>query len=206
MSSRRRHLPGVLVLALHLGLGLGVHQALRRPPPAPAAAAPVHVWITWRSSTPPPPRQDRPADAARSHRPAAQPVTAWAAPLPASPGPEVAPQAITQPTTAAAAPAPAEAAASAPVALNLSLPARPALAPPPSRWAGNDPRANTAPMNGEQRMARSLGTDTALRTVQRGDGMELRRGNGCLQVQPTRAGQILPADSSAPRPSLVGNC
>ncbi|MEK8048863.1 hypothetical protein AACH10_01275 [Ideonella sp. DXS22W] len=220
MKPPRHRALGLLVLALHLGLGLSLHLALRRPPATPATPTrpgPVHVWIS-----PPAARPEPPAPAPVRPSPAALRAAIPEPPaLRTRPDREVAAQAITLPVPTAAAAAsasptatattttttaatPATPSASAP--LNLALPARPASAPLPSGWARDDPRVHSPPLNGDERMARALGTDTTLRTVRRGDGFELRRGNGCVQVQPSRAGQILPADSSAPRPSLVGSC
>jgi hypothetical protein len=65
---------------------------------------------------------------------------------------------------------------------------------------------HAAPLDGDQRMARTLGTDTTLRTAGRGDGFELRRGNDCVQVQPSRAGQIFMPDGGSRPPSQVGKC
>lgn len=213
-GARRRTRPsaplGLLVLALHLGLGLGLHQVLQQPSPPPASAAPRHVWVTLPA----------PPAAIRQPVPGRAPL-APAVAMPARPARSSDIQAITPPAAAAptppppadaAAQAPAAAAASAatpapsPAPLNLALPARPASAPPAAAWARDDARVHDTPLDGEQRMARSLGTDTTLRSVRRGDGFELRRGNGCVQVQPSRTGQILPADSSTPRPALVGRC
>lgn len=210
-APRPRRALALGVLAAHIGLGIALHQGLRRPAPPPAVAAPRHVWVHL-------PAPDRPA----RHQPTPALDAAPAAPLKTvpraraaiEPAPLAQPalQAITLPPAAspspaaAEGPAPATVAASAPPPLNLALPARPASAPLPSSLARDDPRVQAAPLDGTQRMARALGTDTTLRTVRRGDGFELQRGNGCVQVQPSRAGQILPSDSSAPRPALVGRC
>lgn len=202
--TQARHRLALLVLALHIGLGLALQQALWRGAPPPAAAAPVHVWIS-PPAAPAPATPPRAAAAAPARRLVDRPAPSLAAPARATE-----PQAITAPPPAASlstAPMnPSPAAATTPAPLNLGLPARPASAPPAAAWARDDPRTQTAPLDGEQRMARTLGTDSTLRTVRRGDGFELRRGTGCLQVQPSRAGQILPADSSMARPAQVGNC
>lgn len=208
MKPPRHRALGLLVLALHLGLGLGLHLALRRPSATPASPGPVHVWISRPAARPEPPAPVRPPPAAlRAAIPEppalrTRPDREAAAQAISLPVPTAAAAASASPTTTAA--TPAMPSASAP--LNLALPTRPASAPPPASWARNDPRVHSPPLNGDERMARALGTDTTLRTVRRGDGFELRRGTGCVQVQPSRAGQILPADSSAPRPSLVGSC
>lgn len=211
---------GLLVLGLHLGLGLALHHLLRPAPRGPAASAPVHVWITLAPAQRPAPAPDAQPRQQAAPRPAGAAGAAMAAT--AAPARRAEPQAISLPAeppapataaTATAAPAAAEAgmpvaaSASAPAALNLALPGRAASAPPaPNTWTRHDARVHDAALDGDQRMARRLGTDTTLRTAPRGDGFELRRGNDCVQVQPARAGQIFMPDGSARPPSQVGRC
>lgn len=207
---------GLLVLVLHLVLGLALHRLLRPAPRGAMASAPTHVWISLRPEPLVQAAARRPVAATPPREPApAMPRTARQSPQP------VEPQAITvappatvpatvladAPGATAAAPQPAAPTASAPAApLNLALPGRPASAPPANAWTRSDPRVHAAPLDGDQRMARTLGTDTALRTTARGDGFELRRGNDCVQVQPSRAGQIFMPDGGSRPPSQVGKC
>lgn len=205
---------GLLVLGLHLALGLALQQLLlRHAPHGPAAAMPVHVWITRTGP-------DQPAPPARPDRAARLPHQTAPRPheLPPRPARRAEPQAIglppPAPVSGAAPPAPATAEAPAPgpsapappAPLNLALPGRPASAPVPHAWTRQDPRVHDAPQDAGERMARTLGTDLTLRTARRGDGFELRRGGDCVQVQPSRAGQIFMPDGSARPPSQVGRC
>ena len=153
------------------------------PEPAPRAEAPVARERAARSAAP----ANRAAAVQSAPAPAA--ITA----LPAAPG-------ATSPAEAAPAPEPA---ASRP--LLLSLPARPASAPPrPVREeALNDPRSNTRQSYSE-RFAATLGTDLTERITPLNGGKRVRKGSSCYEVMDSRASQI---DPYGPKwPGAVRSC
>ena len=211
---RRRTRPHLL-LAVLLGHGLlvlGLLQATRPKRLVPAVASPVTAWLRWISAPAPAPA------AAEAARPAKTPP----AERPVPPRPIIPSAGEAAPITPAVAaplalpaeglPAPAAEPASAPKPAPLDLPwRRPQTAASAPLTAGdllrNDPR-QPPPLTRDERLARTLGTDTTLREeVLEGGKRRFRSGRGCVETRPTRAAQLDPFNQSVrPTPQLVEGC
>lgn len=201
-----------LVLAAHLlGLML-VGQALRPQARGDGSAVPRPLWLRLLPEpgrpAPPAPRPARPTapPPAFAEPRATRPDTA--APRPATTAPAPPAEAITpppaEPPTAARTPEPPS---SSP--LDLRLPPAQRQAPPPAAaMAREDPRANSARLGGEERMARTLGTDLTLRESVDPDGTRtFRRGRDCVVARPARESQLNPFNQGTrPTPRLVEKC
>lgn len=186
--SRRQAAAGV-VIALHVGVlatlpRLGAWRD-RGPPAEQRAPLVVQLLRPWQPQAEPaaaPPRTVKPAASPQRSPAPTSPLPDAPAALPAEP----APAAITRP----AAP-PAEPAAPAPP-LNLALP-RGASAP----WRGmrnpafEDPRSQTARASFESRLRTAMGGD-GVWVEERVDldHVRFRRGNDCVQMTRSRAGQL----------------
>lgn len=225
-----------LILLGHGVLALGLAVALR-PAPVPAAgkAAPALLWLQpLRVANPAATAPTRPstvpagAAAAAPQATHARPVGVKA-PSPAGATPPVP---VSLPVSGGVPPAaaltgallgalpgalPAGLPASAPPAplgqpaLNLALP-RGGYAPGSARQPGagellrGDARL-PAPASRDERLARALGTDLALQEQARGDVLRLRQGRGCVDLLPSRAGQLNPFNqSSTPAPRQATPC
>ena len=146
-------------------------RLLRLPAP-PATAAPTAA--TRRAARPP--------TAAPAARREPQAITV-------TPAPEAAPaEPITEP---APGPVAVEIPASVPAPLNLRLPRRAPGSGTARNPALDDPRGNTPHATMEERLAAAMGGDGRW-VMERldGDRIRYRRGNQCVDVQRTRAGQL----------------
>lgn len=199
--TRSRAAGAAAVLALHALLWLG--WRLHAPPAAreapPPAAAPLVVRLL---SLPPPvaPAAPRPLP---TPRPATAPPPARALAAPVRPEPALqVPAAAALPTVAEPAPSASPPAPPSPPPLVLDLP-RGASAPRRSP-ALDDLRANTAPRTVASRIANAMAKDWTEEVL--GDGrVRYRRGDECIQVQPSRDAQLDPINGSG-RPKQAGSC
>jgi hypothetical protein len=204
-----------LVLGAHLVALLLLGHALRPQERGRGTAVARPLWLRLLpepkrpSPTPPSPAPPSPQEA-RSHAPA-QPRPARdeaAAPQPPALSPTAPAEAITAPhaevTTAAPTP---QLPASAPLDLRLAPTLRQTPAPA-AALAREDPRANTQHLNGEDRMAKTLGTDLTLRESVDPDGTRhFRRGGDCVVARPARESQLNPFNQGArPTPRLMEKC
>jgi hypothetical protein len=217
MLQRRVQAPRALpwlVLAAHLLVLLLVGHALRpRERESAAAARPLWLRLLPEPCPPaagPPPTPSTPPT--RPPRAAAEPPRRGEAPRAhsAAPAPAAEPrtEAITLPAPdAPAAAPPPQPPASTPLDLRLA-PALRSAPPPAAALARDDPRANTARIGSEDRMARTLGTDLTARESADPDGTRhFRRGRDCMVARPARESQINPFDQGArPTPRLVEKC
>ena len=192
-----------LAVLLHLlALGLLRWQGGAAPREGPAVTQqPLSVRLLW----PAPPPRAAAAPAAPAH-PAARPRATSRSVH----EPSIGPGAITAPAERGTSPEPAAISAAAAPApptsapLLLSLPARPASAPRPTReQALNDPRANTR-MGYSERFAATLGTNLSERVTTLNGGRRIRQGSSCHEVMDSRASQL---DPNGPKwPGAVKGC
>jgi hypothetical protein len=188
----RRRLPAwVLVGLLHLLAVLAIWKLpVWADRTAPAQDKPPLVVRLWFQVTKPAPANAAPANAApvrpAPRRTEPQAIT-WPAPPSAAPtGPSSVPGAE---PAAPMASAPAVAASAAP--LNLALP-RGASAPWRQRNpALDDPRSNTAKLTMDQKLANAMGGDGSWAEERLDlDHIRYRRGDDCILVTRSRAGQL----------------
>ncbi len=213
---RRR---GLLALLCVAGLHLVFLSWLTRPV-APRKSSPAGVTVTLRLLPLAEPRIERPPvnlperRAPRKPDPIAprQPAAITQSNVPtARPAMPANADAITDPATTAAAateaaPSPQPAASQPPRPLDLNLPRGYSLKPDARNPAIDDPRATTARLTPEQRMAGALDTREIQDRLSDGS-LRIRRGAECLIVKPARTGQLFAMDPSAARaPGTVSQC
>lgn len=196
----------MLVGAAHLGLLL----ALWTLPPAAdrgraAPQQPALVVTLLEAVHPRPKAPDRPHPAAPAPREALRMppplrMEPQAITLPAEPAPPPAAPAATAPPTASS-PAPTQA------PLNLALP-RSASAPWRARNpALDDPRSNTAKLNFEQKLSNAMGGDGSWHEERLdNDHVRFRRGDQCVLMTRSRAGQLELGNGAFRNSWLVGSC
>lgn len=207
-TSRRLATGGVVLLA-HLVLTGLLWQTQTwgdRDASAPVQQ-PLKVRLLWITPTPPAAPPPAPAEPRRG-------TTARLQPTPRV----IEPQAITDPSDPAlratadapsSAPAvvPATHGSTAPATLDLTLP-RGASAPWRQRnMALDDPRANSAKLTLDQKLANAMGGDGSW-VMERVDvnTIRYRRGSECVQKTRSRAGQLELGGGAYRNAWLVGNC
>lgn len=171
----------------------------------PQAAQPA-LQVTLLEMPRPPAAPQPPRDAPQPRRPRPE------VPLPSQPRQ---PEAITWPAEAAASPgatvgattAPAPPASATVAPLNLALP-RGASAPWRQRQpALDDPRANTPKLTLEQKLANAMGGDGSWQPERLDmDRIRYRRGDDCILVTRSRAGQLELGNGAFRHSWLVSSC
>jgi len=195
----------VAVLALHALLFALLTRSWTHPSTVSAAARVtlrlIPILPTNRQR-PPPGAESRTAPAVARVSPRRSTTLAPASIRDASPL-EAAP-AIHAPSDSAT--APALPASQPPRQLDLSLPHGWATRPDARHPAIDDPRASTARLTPEQRMAGALDTQVIEEPMEDGR-RRIRRGADCVIVVPSRIAQLMPFNEAAARtPSQVSAC
>lgn len=209
MARTQRWLLVMPVLLLHgAGVWLLLDESVREhsaTPPEPHLRMAVRVLPA--AATPPSPAPMRPiaSPTPMASRSAKKPERALDADPPARPALPGANQAITPPEPADA---PRAAAAARDTALDLRLPRAASGAPPPSAQATIDSRSNSARKSFSDVLAAKLGSGDQWIEEARGDGrLRVRKGAGCVDVQPARGAELNLVDQSVrPIPRLVEAC
>jgi len=202
-APRLRLVVGLGVIAFHVALYLLLRSSVGAP--LRQAGRPTQLPATlrllpWRPVPAPPTTTGTRATLPEHQHRAAGAITATLPSTPAMPATSPAP------TRADAAPPPALPASQPPRALDLSLPRGFATRPDARHPAIDDPRANSAHLTPEQRMARAFDTQVTEEPMEDGR-RRIRRGDDCIIVAPSRVAQLMPFNDAATRsPSLVSAC
>ena len=196
----------LFVLLLHLGAWVALRHSLNAPGRSEATRQPARVNLRLL----PMPVAPSPRTALlppRANTPREQAAITPRRPADAPPPDTSAAAGITAPAEATPVAGPPELPASQPPrALDLALPRGYATQPGTHNAAVDDPRANTARLTPEARMARRFDTQVTEEVIDNGR-RRFRQGDKCVIVTPSRTTQLMPFSESAARiPSMVSAC
>ena len=203
-APRLRLVVGLGVIAFHVALYLLLRGSVGAPVRQPGRPTQLPITLRllpWRPApAPPATATETPARSPDRPQRAAVAITITTPPTTATPA--------TTPLLGQVegVPLPALPASQPPRPLDLRLPRGFATRPDARHPAIDDPRANSARLTPEQRLARRFDTQVTEEPMEDGR-RRIRRGDDCIIVAPSRTAQLMPFNEAAARtPSLVSAC